>query len=65
MVNEVNDELHFMDALKISVSRVITGFHQSFKTCLHQSGNADTEDRLLTDEVGFGFNPEGSFKRCV
>ena len=62
LINQVNDQLHFVNAFKVSVSRVITSFAQGFKTSLHQSTNTAAENSLFTEQVGFSFCPECSFQ---
>ena len=44
VVNQVNDQLHLMDALEVSVSRIVASLAQSLEACLHQSDNATAED---------------------
>ncbi len=48
-----------MDALEVSISRIIARFAEDFKTGLHQLDNAAAQNSLLTKEVGLGLGPEG------
>ena len=36
LVDQIYDQLHLMDTLKISISRIISSLNQSLETCLHQ-----------------------------
>ena len=53
-----------MDALKVSVSRVIACLTQSLEACLHKSANAAAKNCLLTEEVGFGLGAERGLKKA-
>ena len=53
-----------MDALKVSVLRVVTSFHQGFKACLHQGANTAAQHTLLAKQVGFGFRFKGGFQNA-
>ncbi len=59
LVDQVNDQLHLMDALEVSVSRIVASLNQSLETSLHQSANAAAENCLLAEEVGLGLGTEG------
>ena len=50
---KVNDELHLVDTLKVSISWIITCLAKCFKTCLHKCANTAAKNRLLTKEVCF------------
>ena len=48
-----------MKTFEVSHLRLITGFHQSFKSHLHQFTNATAKDDLFTEQVRFGFFRKG------
>ena len=53
-----------MDALEVSVSRVIACLTKSLEACLHKSANAAAKNSLLTEEVGFGLGAERGLKKA-
>src|SRR5713101_410447 len=55
LVNEIDNQLHFMNALKVRDLRLITGLDQRFKTFLHQRGQSAAEHGLLTEQIALGF----------
>ena len=57
--DEIDDELHLVDALEIGVLRLIARLHQRIKARLHQRGHAAAEDALLAEQVGLGLLAEG------
>ena len=59
LVDEVDDELHLVDALEIGVFRGVTGFHQRLEAALHQIHHAAAQNGLLAEEVGLGLIVEG------
>ena len=63
LIDQIDDELHLMDALKICISRVIPCFHKGLESCLHQSSNAAAQDSLLTEQIGFRLGLEGRLKK--
>ena len=48
-----------MDALEVSVLRLIAGLHQHLKAAAHQIHHAAAQDGLLAEEVGLGLIVEG------
>ncbi len=52
-----------MDALEISISRIIACFHQGIKTSLHQSAYAAAQNCLLAKEVRLGLDTEGGLQK--
>ena len=48
-----------MDALEVSVLRLITGLDQGLEAQLHQLDHAAAQNSLLTEEVGLGLVVEG------
>ena len=51
-----------MNALKVSISRVITGLNQGLKTGLHQSGYAAAQHSLLTKQIRLGLALKGGLQ---
>ena len=64
LVNEVNDQLHLMDALEIGVSGIVAGLAQGLKARLHQGAHAAAQNGLLTEEVGLGLGAEVSLQHA-
>ena len=60
LIEEVDDELHLMEALEVSHLRLVAGFHQGLETSLHESADTAAEDSLLAEEVSFSLILEGS-----
>ena len=58
LIDEVDDQLHLMDALEISHLRRVAGFDQCLVTIAHQLDQAPTQNRLLTEEIGLAFLTE-------
>jgi len=54
-VNQVDDQLDFMDAFKISHLRRITRVDQSIVTGLDQRAKPAAQNRLLAKQIGFRF----------
>ena len=52
-VNQVNDQLHFMQAFEISHLRRVTRFHQRFKTGTDEFNQAAAENNLFSEQIGF------------
>ena len=59
LVDQVDDELHLVDALEIGVLGGIAGLHQGLEAQLHQLHHAAAQDGLLAEEVGLGLILEG------
>ena len=51
-----------MNAFKVSISRIITGFYQRFKAGLHKSTDTAAENSLFAEQVGLGLGAEGGFE---
>src|SRR5699024_1868609 len=64
LINQIDDQFHLMDTLKVCVSRVVSGFHQRLITSLHQSAHAAAENRLLTEQVCFCLCTESSLQHA-
>ena len=63
LIDEVDNELHLVDALEICVSRIIARLNQRIETCLHQCANTAAEDSLLTEEIGLGLDAIGRLQQ--
>ena len=55
LVDEVHDELKFVQALEVSHFRLVTSLHQHFISRLDQRGGAAAENRLLAKQICFRF----------
>ena len=60
-VDQVNDQLHFVQAFKVSHFRLIARLDQGFKAHADQFHEAATEHGLLAEEVGFALFLEVGF----
>src|SRR5699024_11155363 len=60
LVDQVDDELHLVDALEVGVLGLVTGLHQGLEAALHQIHYAAAQHSLLTEQVGLGLVVEGS-----
>ena len=58
-VHQVDDQLHFVQALEIRHLWLITGLDESFVSSHHERGEATTQHHLLTEEIGFRLLWEG------
>ena len=59
--HQINDQLHFVQALEVSHFRGVASFNQGVEAVLDQLRQATAEHNLLTEQVGFGFFLEGGF----
>ncbi len=59
LVDQVDDELHLVDALEVGVLRLVTGLHQHLKAAAHQVHHAAAQHGLLAEQVGLGLVVEG------
>ena len=59
LVDEIHNELEFVQALEVSHFGLVARFHQHFVPCLNQCGGAAAENRLLAEQVRFRFLAEG------
>ncbi len=48
-INQIDDQLHFVDALEVRNLRLIARFDQSFKTFLHQRRESAAQHGLLAE----------------
>ena len=60
LIDQVNNQFHFMNALEVCVSRIIASFYQSFETSLHQCAYAAAQNCLLAEQVCLCLGTEGS-----
>src|SRR5690606_37834566 len=60
-VDQIHDQLHFMQALEVGHFRRITSLNQNFETGADQLNDAAAKNSLLTEQVGFAFFLEGGF----
>ena len=59
LVDEVDDELQFVEHLEVGDFGLVAGFGENFKAVLDQLRSSTTENGLLTEQVGFGLFGEG------
>ena len=59
LVDQVDDQLHFVDAFEVGVLRSVARLHQSLEAQLHQLHYAAAEDGLLAEEIGLRLILEG------
>ena len=64
LVDEVDDELHLVNALKVSHLGLIARFDERFKARFHELGHAAAEHCLLAEEVGLGLFAEGGLENA-
>ena len=60
--DQVDDQLHLVDALEVRVLRLIARLDQRVKAGLHQGGHAAAQDGLLAEQVGLGLLAEGGLE---
>src|SRR5690606_18106869 len=60
LVDEVDDQLHLVQALEIGHLRGVTGLDQRLETHADEFDQAAAEDRLFAEEVGLALLLEGS-----
>ena len=63
LVDQVNDQLHLVDTLKVSISRIVASLNQGLKASLHQSAYAAAKNSLLTEEVSLSLGTEGGLQK--
>ena len=59
LVDQIHDQLHLMDTFEVSISRIISSFHQCLKACLHQCAYTAAKYCLLAEQVCLCLCPEG------
>src|ERR1700730_19466554 len=62
LIDEIDDKLQLVEALEISHLRLISGVYEGLPASLDQFTDAAAEDRLLAEQVGFGFFSECRFE---
>src|SRR5690606_33792367 len=60
-VHQVNNQLQLVQTLEVRHFRSVARFGQGFETGFNQLNRATTQNRLLTEQVSFGFVFEGGF----
>ena len=63
LVNEVDDQLQFMENLKVGDFRLIACFQKNFESGLDEGGGASAENRLFTEQVGLGLFLESGLEQ--
>ena len=61
LVDQVDDQLHFVDAFEVGHLRRIAGFDEGFKSGFDECRQPAAEDGLFAEEIGFAFIFEGGF----
>ena len=64
LVDQVNDQLHLVYTLEVSVLRRIAGLDQRLKASLHQLADAAAQHSLLAEQVGFRLSAEGRLQNA-
>ena len=59
--DQVDDELHLMNALEVCVLGLIACLDQNLEAAAHQVDDAAAQDSLLAEQVGFGLFVHGGF----
>ena len=62
LIDQIYDQLHLMDALEVSISRIIACLTKSLEACLHQCAYTAAKNCLLTEEVCLCLGTEGCLK---
>ena len=55
LLYQINDQLEFMHALKVSYLRLVTGLNEGLESSLDESRHTTTEHRLLAKQVRLSF----------
>ena len=63
-VNQVDDQLHFVQAFEISNLGCVARFHQRFESLLDERSQAAAEDRLLAEQVALSFFLESGLQHA-
>ena len=58
-VEQIDDQLQFVQDFVVGDFRLVTGFHQGLEARLHQRAGAAAQHRLFAEQIGFGFFLEG------
>jgi len=61
-IDEVDDQLQFMQDFEVGALGLIAGFGEGFIASLYEGADAAAEDGLFTEEVGFGFFFKGGLE---
>ena len=54
-IHQIYNQFQFMEAFEVGAFRLITCFHQSFKSCLYQCTDSAAQDCLFAKQVCFCF----------
>src|SRR5215813_8761861 len=63
-IDEINDQLQFVEAFEIGDFRLIAGVRECFETCFNELTHAAAKNCLLPKKVCFCFFGEGRFKNA-
>ena len=61
LIDQINDQLHLVHALIVSIFRIITGLTENFKSDLHKFGDASAQHSLLSEKISLRLFAE----RCL
>ena len=62
LIDQINDELHLVDALKVCITGIIACLAKGLEACLHQGTYAAAQNSLLAEEVGLSLGLKGGLK---
>src|ERR1700756_4718972 len=61
-VDEIDDELQFVETFEVSDFGLIAGFGEGFESSFDERADAAAEDGLFAEEIGFRFFGESGFE---
>src|SRR5207245_6210300 len=61
LAHQVHNQLHLVQAFKVSHLRRISGFDEGFKSSLDQRGQPAAEHGLFAEQIGFGLFTKSRF----
>ena len=64
LIDQIHNQLHLVNTLKICISRIIACFGQSLITRLHQCAYTAAQHCLLAEQVGLGLGTESSLQNA-
>ena len=62
LVDQIYDQLHLVDTLKVCISGIVASLNQRLKACLHQCTYAAAQHSLLAKQIGLCLSAEGCLK---
>src|SRR6185437_146069 len=65
LVQQVHDQLQFVEALVVGDLGLIAGFHQRLEALHHQLGGAAAQHRLLAEQIRLGLLAEGGLENAA